>query len=409
MFWDNWIPAKYLVKAEICAIEICFIDSGINYLYAHCRNKKNKFDLGETGTIKDLSQLPKNILRNKTPLVLIVNGKGVFLKKITINKEGNQDFSQIVHENLPAINQVEFFIQLYKQNEGAAFIVLCRKEQVNKIIEELQSKKFDIAGILLGAPAVIGLQPLWSSYNFLSTSLHQAELSNGSLDTITAYPPNFQSGKTTLEGMSFSSEHTLGIAGGISYFTQSTISESANEELISLQKNHTENNKLRFLAICCVALAFILSVTNVIFYTVCFDKNNTLETELGVYQGKQEEINKLLSDYQKNKGLIENAGILNKNKLTEYADRIGKTLPKEVVLSELYFNPKKDNDYSEDSLMTFKNKEIVLRGNCKKSFIINEWISVLKMQKFIHDVNLEKFAYNSEGLLPNFEIKLITE
>jgi hypothetical protein len=51
----------------------------------------------------------------------------------------------------------------------------------------------------------------------------------------------------------------------------------------------------------------------------------------------------------------------------------------------------------------------VIKGNCNKSLILNEWVSVLKMQKFIKDVSLEKFTFNKETALPNFEIRIITE
>jgi Tfp pilus assembly protein PilN len=158
-----------------------------------------------------------------------------------------------------------------------------------------------------------------------------------------------------------------------------------------------------------IGIAFALAATNVFFYTSYFDKNNKLETELSVYQGKYEQINQLLSDYQKKKGLIENAGVLNKNKLSEYADKIAKTIPDEVVLTEMHFNPKLENDESDDSLVTFQSKQMIIKGNCNKSLIINEWVNVLKMQKFVKDVSLEKFAYSSEGILPNYEIRLITE
>jgi hypothetical protein len=75
----------------------------------------------------------------------------------------------------------------------------------------------------------------------------------------------------------------------------------------------------------------------------------------------------------------------------------------------MYFNPKNTDEDSEDSLVTFHSRQLILRGNCGKSFIINEWVNILKMQKFIKDVNLERFVYNSESHAPNFEIKLLTE
>jgi hypothetical protein len=73
------------------------------------------------------------------------------------------------------------------------------------------------------------------------------------------------------------------------------------------------------------------------------------------------------------------------------------------------FNPKTEKDDSEDSLITFQNGQLTIKGNCNKSLIINEWVNVLKMQKFVRDVSLEKFAYNNDGVLPNYEIKVLTQ
>lgn len=408
MFWDNWIPKKHLVKSEICAVEACFNDEGVMYYYTHLKNKNNKLDLSETGSCINVPELPKAIEKNKVPLLLIVNGKGVILKKINTGEDSQTDAAELIRQNLPAINADEFYIQLYKQNDTSAFIALCRKEQVDQELSRLKNKKYDIAGVLLGAPAIIGLQPLWANYNTIATSLHSAELTNGFLDVL-SLNKNAENETLKIEGLMLPSQHTLGFAGGFSYLLQRKIAENINIEITHIASQHNEKNKLRFLMISIVVLAFTLAIVNVLFYTSYFDKNNKLETELSVYQGKYEQINKLLNDYQKNKSLIENAGVLNKNKLSEYGDKIGKTLPDEVVLSELYFNPKKDNDENEDSLVTFDTKHLVLKGNCSKSFIVNEWVNVLKMQKFIKDVSLERFTYSNEGILPNFEIKLLTE
>jgi Tfp pilus assembly protein PilN len=408
MFWDKWIPKKYFIKPEICAVEVCFTEEGTTYYYSHLKNKNNKLELFLTGSCKDTLVLPETILKNKIPTLIIVNGKGIILKKITLSENSDQNFEEIIRQNLPAIHIDDFYAQLYKQNDHSAFIVLCRKEQLDRIISEFKNKKYDLAGILTGTPSIIGLQPLWSNFNSLRTSVHRVELTNGNLDSIA---PITSEGLESIkiDDLHFNTDYTLGFAGGLSYLMQRNIAENNSGNLNLLQEQHIEKNKLRFLMLSIVGLAFILAIVNVIFYTSYFDKNNKLETELSVYQGKYEQINELLNDYQKNKNLIENAGILNRNKLSEYADRIGKTLPDEVVLSDLYFNPKKDKDENADSLITFENKSLVLKGNCPKSFIVNEWISVLKMQKFIKDVSLEKFVYNNQGMLPNFEIKLITE
>lgn len=407
MFWDKWIPKKYLVKSEICSVEVAFSDNGTVFYYTHLKNKNNKLELFYTGTSEKL-EFPKNIEKNKIPVLLIANGKGVVLKKITLSENSEQNFEALIRANLPTINTSDFYVQLFKTSATTAFIALCRKEQINSILQELKNKKIEVANVLIGATAINGLKPLWSDFNSIPTTFHTVELTNSEVDTISTVTSNEVS-KVKIDDINFESPHTLGFAGGLSYLTRRKIAETDSAELLEIENKHFEKNKFRVLMISCVAIAFVIAITNVFFYTTYFDKNNKLETELSVYQGKYEQINQLLSDYQQKKGLIENAGILNKNKLSEYADRIGGTIPTEVVLSELYFNPKNDDEESEDSLVTFYNKQLILKGNCNKSMIINEWVNVLKMQKFVKDVSLEKFSYNNEGILPNFEIKIVTE
>jgi len=407
MFWDKWIPKKYLVKSEICAVELAFTDNGLEYYYTYLKNKNNKLEIADKGICNEISELPKIILKNKIPLLLIANGKGIILKKISLNQESEQSYNDLIKNNLPTINTNDFFVQLFKQNSSTAFISLCRKEQLLQIVNDFKTKKYDVADVYIGAPSIIGLQPLWSNYNNLPTTFHTIEITNDTVENINS--ATLENTTIKIDDLSFSQNHTLGFAAGLSYLTQNKISETNNEELVGIENTHIEKNKFKFLMIGVVAIAFVLAITNVMFYTTYFDKNNKLETELGVYQGKYEQINQLLTDYQKKKDLIENAGVLNKNKLSEYADKIAATIPDEVSLSEFYFNPKLETDESEDSLVTFENKHLILKGNCNKSLIINEWVNVLKMQKFIKDVALEKFAYNNEGILPNFEIRIITE
>jgi hypothetical protein len=406
MVIDKFIPKKYLAKQEVCALEALFEEGGMSYHFTVLKNKGKKLDLVYKGVVKDKINLPKQILKGKIPVTLIVNGKGVITKKINLSQEIQQTLDELIEQNLPAINKEELFIQVFKQNDHTAFITLCRKDQINIILEDLRKNKYDIATVLIGIPSVMGLQPLWSSFNSISTSVHDVELSNEVIDTIkNGYE---KKGNMLIEGLELEKEFTLGFGSGLAYLMQNRIAENVSEDLNRIVIAHEEKNKFRVLTLTSVAIAFLIAVTNVLFYTSYFDANNKLETELSVYQGKYDQINKLLSDYRGKKDLIEGAGILSKNRLSEYADRIGSTIPEEVILSQMYFNPKKQDEESKDSLVGFENKQLIIKGNCNKSLVVNEWLNVLKMQSFVKEVSLEKFSYNKEFILPNFEIKIVT-
>jgi Tfp pilus assembly protein PilN len=407
MFWDKLIPERFHTKSEVCGLEVCFGEGETEYFYTVLKSKGSRLEMPLSGKCKNKLELPQQITKNKIPVALVVNGKGVVVKKISLNGNEEQNLEQIISQYLPALNASDFYIQLYKQQDGPAFIAISRKEQVDRIIAEIRNEKLELAAIFIGTPAVIGTKPVWGNFNALHSSRHLCELSNNTLENIS--PLNSSEVTVKIDDLGFSSVCTLAFAGGLAYLTRRKIAVSGNAEIKSLEENHIEKNKFRILLAACIAIAFALTVGNVIFYTSYFDKSNKLETELSVYQGKYDQINKLLNDYEKKKDLIENAGILNKNRLSEYADRIAKTLPDEVLLTEMNFNPKTEKDDSEDSLITFQNGQLTIKGNCNKSLIINEWVNVLKMQKFVRDVSLEKFAYNNDGVLPNYEIKVLTQ
>lgn len=406
MFLDRFIPKKYLAKSEVCALEIVVGDNGNVFHFTVLKNKGKKLEISYAGTTTEKIELPKHVLKSKMPLVVIINGKGVVIKKVNLPQEEELEAQQIIEQNLPAVNKDDLFIQVFRQDDRTAFISLCRKEIVRELLSELKKQKYDVADVHIGAPAVLGLKPLWDSFNRISTTTHTMELNNGNVETIL---PSAQKEKVNVQGLEIESEHMLGFATGLGYVMQVRVNENCDAELAAMFKAHLDKNKFRILTLACVAIAFVIALVNVLFYTSYFDKNSKLESELLVYEGKSDELNKLLNDYQSNKDLIEGAGILNGNKLSEYADRIGVTIPTEVVLGQLYFNPKKEDVESDDSLVVFSNHQLIIKGNCNKSLVVNDWLNVLKMQAFVKAVTLEKFTYSKEGSLPNFEIKIITK
>jgi Tfp pilus assembly protein PilN len=147
---------------------------------------------------------------------------------------------------------------------------------------------------------------------------------------------------------------------------------------------------------------------NSVLFFQKYEENNALEVELNLYESKNNQITQLLESYQKKKNLIEQAGIFDNKKMSVFADKIAASLPNEILLRELYFNPE-EGDTEEDSLTNFTENQLIIKGNCSKSLILNEWINILKSQSFVKNVNLETFIYNSEGYLPNFVLKVDTK
>lgn len=404
MLFDRIIPKKYHIKNEVCALEVQYNDSQITYNYVILKNTGKKLEIVQKGSLKDDLELPKQVLKLKLPLVLVLNGKGVIVKKVNV-LEGEFELKRLIEDNIPALNLNDLMVQVYMQSDNTAFVCFCRKDIVNGLINELVKSKYDVVNVLIGASSILGMKPFWNDLNCIPSTLQLIELRNGQIESLIPITKEVSSIK--IGDLILDKENTLAFSAGVSYLTQRKIVQNADKSFDKIYNDHIDRNKLKVLTLLLVAMAFLMAVTNVIFYTNYFDKNNKLEAELGVYQSKHDQINQLLSAYESKKSLIENAGLLNKNKLSEYADKIGECLPQEVILNQLYFNPLKESE-SKDSLIEFKAKHLTIKGNCNKSLIINDWLNVLKMQDFVKEVNLQKFTYNNEGVAPNFEIEIVT-
>lgn len=408
MFWDKWIPGKYLVNSTVCGIEVVFTANGYTLNYALLKNQNNKLNVIESGRCESFTQLPETLKKTKCPLVINFTGKGVINKKASYNSQEELHSAEFIHQHLPAINTDEFYFQIIAQDNGSCFIALLRKEQADSLIAEVNQNKFEIADVVIGQGVVTSITKLIAGYNQLNAGTSKVELLNGFIENIIP-TEDLTTEEIKLGDLSIKSNYINAFSSAFSYLTLQNLYLKENNSLVNHKIKHTDKNKLKVAKYFFVGLAFTICLVNFLVFTNYYSKSNKLQSELDIYQDKYEQINELLSSYEKKKVLIEQTGLLEGNSLAKYSDKIASTLPQEVVLTDFYLNPEVKNTDTEDTLTAYQRNIILVKGNCNSSMIINEWVNVLKSQNFIKNVNLEKFLFSNEGNQPNFEIKIVTE
>lgn len=407
MWWERWIPKLYLTKSNICGVECIYSETGISFNYAVLNIKKNKAEVSLQGTTTDAKEILILAKKLSAPVSLAIVGKGVITKKIIFSENDSLVLTDLLSHHLPAIPANDFYVQFFKNESNSGHISVCRKEQVNELLALFTMDKIEIVNVFLGVLVCNALANLTGSYNRLTTSTQQLELMNGYVESIMPLSDSssvsLDLGETTIQP-----SHSVSFAIGLSYLTQQENYHSTNVELTHLPIQHVEKIKTRLLLFVFIIFLFIISAINSVLFFQKFEENSALEVELNLYESKNNQITQLLDSYQKKKSLIEQTGIFDNKKMSVYADKIAASLPNEILLRELYFNPE-EGETEEDSLTNFTENELIIKGNCNKSLLLNEWINILKSQNFIKAVNLETFIYNSEGHLPNFVLKVDTK
>ncbi|MDF2449478.1 MAG: hypothetical protein K0R26_1982 [Bacteroidota bacterium] len=406
MWWERWIPESYLTKSTVCGVECVVGDTGTSFEYSILQVKKKKIEIVSEGSSTDPPEILTLAKKYSSPITLAINGKGVIIKKIIFSENDSLELKDLLAQHLAALNVNDFYVQFYKNADHTGHVALCRKAQVNDLINLFAKDKTELINVFIGPLVCNSLALVASSYNRLATSTHRLELVNGFIDSIQS--GNSEEENLTIDDLKIPSSKMVSFASGFGYFTKQTNYQSDNAELNSLPERHTEKIKTKFLLTVLIIVAFLVSAVNSVLFFQKFDESSTMEAELNLYESKNAQITQLLESYQKKKNLIEQAGIFDDKKMSVYADKIAASIPNEILLRELYFNPE-EGETEEDSLTNFSENQLIIKGNCSKSSLVNEWINILKSQSFVKTVNLETFIYNSEGHLPNFVLEVDTQ
>lgn len=406
MWWERWIPGSYLTKSSVCGVECVFGETGITYHYAVLQTRKNTIGIEKQGSTSDLNEVLAVAKKLSAPLCFVLSGKGIMVKKILFSGNDTLDLKDLMQQHLPAIQASEFYTQFYQNENGSGHIALCRKEQLNQLLNAL-GQKAEPANVYIGPAVCNALAVITASYNRLTTSALRLELSNGFLDE--SYPLGDTDPVTlSIDGLSVPSAQLIAFAAGFAYLSRQEVYTTDNTDIERLPKQHADKIKIRILLFFFIAILFVISGVNSVVFFQKFEEHTALEVELNLYESKNSQITKLLEEYQKKKSLIEQAGVFEHKKISVYADKIAASLPQDIVLREMYFNPE-DGEAELDSLADFRQNELIIKGNCSKSLLLNDWVNVLKSQSFVKSVNLENYIFSSEGHLPNFVLKLKTE
>jgi Tfp pilus assembly protein PilN len=407
MLWERWIPGSYLIKSSVCSIECVFHENGLIFFYTLLQSKKNRLEITETGKFNNLADTITFVTKTKLPLLITVSGKGIITKKVMFSENDSLDLNEIVRQHLPSVSGTDFYVQFYKNSNSTGYLAICRKELINDLLKQLAETNAEIVNVFIGSLIANAISVLTSSYNRVYTSAFQLNLVNGEVDEV--LPSGSENEDVlTFENISIAPPFLISFAAGFGYLTRQTNYSSNDITLAGLPNRHLEKNKIRVLLAACIIFIFLVSVVNSVFFFRKFEESDTLGVELNLYESKNSQITQLLESYQKKENLIEQTGIFENKRLSVYADKLAASLPGDVVLRELYFNPEV-GETEEDSLISFQADMLIIKGNCNKSLLLNEWVNVLKSQAFVKSVNLESFIYNSEGYLPNFILKLETK
>lgn len=341
----------------------------------------------------------------KSPLVLVVNGKGVIGKKVSGSQIDNAE--NIAGLLLPGASSDDFYIIKKPLANNEFWVSMIRKELLDDLVQSLQAKSFFVIAIGIGPVLdTSAISLIDSSRTEINDRSYTYKIKSGSITDIVYLSGNI-SDSIDIEGEDLPNAHLSAFSIAFDYLL-------GNEDSFNLKTKDTEQsvsdlwnkNVFYYGGIASLMVFFSILLINFFFFDHYRSQHSALQSSAELSRAEYEKLVELQNKLNDKLEFVRSTGLEESSKTSFYADRLATLLPKNVLLNTLEINPLGDKIKAEEQVQ-FEHKKILVSGVCSKSMDINNWIKELKKYDWIKKVELKAFeAKSGEGNSNDFALEI---
>ena len=362
-----------------------------------CKTVKSELIIEDSFSFNTIDELQDKVDKN-TPLFLIINDDQVISKKIIQSSDDTAILTAF-----PNLNIEEFYTEIYTNTEQT-FVNICRKESVEKILEEFTNTDYHIIGFSLGNLSAVNLCEILENKN-ISTSNSTIKYGDAIVEDII---PN-QVNETTyhINGLDVTNKNLLSFSGVFTYITaiQKTSSnfKNINEKLTANFKERVFFNTGFKVGLGSI---FILLLISFLFFSNYNSKIQELDANL-FSKKTQIEALKTLKEEVNQKEKILKAYVSESSKVSWYLDQLGINVPHSIQLSEMNWQPLLSTIKEGKEIKPQKNT-LFIKGTTLKPSEFSSWVAQLEQTEWIKKVQYNDYGRGKKKN-ESFEIQLLIE
>ena len=131
-----------------------------------------------------------------------------------------------------------------------------------------------------------------------------------------------------------------------------------------------------------------------------------MTAQLSYHDRQLSALDSLKKELNEQRDFLNENAVLSPSKLSFYTDQIGVSLPIGIKLREMNIFPTiKSTQREDEGKFLFDNQIINLKGTCRESIILNNWIRSLKELSWVKEVTVLPYSETSSGV-GDFEIQI---
>lgn len=397
---ENYIRPLLSVRS-VTTIELVEVGGATLYRLVSMKKDAKGIHFKHQEVYSSIDELPQEFVA-KSPVVLILDAHTVHKIKAL---EKDLSIEDTLRKVIPNADEKDFYVQrLFQLKVNKEIVSLYRVGALKQLLKEFSTYGILISEVLLGS---FHIQKLYSDLQVEGNSIllpnytfqfEQREIIN--FESTSNEAVEYKLGEETI------ANHFLSATTACINFLMIGYQGTTFPILIRNQKEQQFKQWFAPTLYLGVGLIFLGLLVNFLLFSSYYQKSLVLDEKLASISENNKVYEEIRQEISAKEEFL-TSRIPNQFFLSFYADRIGHSLPKSILLEELNINPL-TKKVKEEKVIEYKTQEISITGFSNKSADFNNWLRQLEKEKWVSSVQVVQYNELNAHQKAAFTILIMT-
>ncbi|KQC29392.1 hypothetical protein [Flagellimonas eckloniae] len=394
----DYIKTYFTKGNTFYGLEIYQIEGTTQFRLLQVIKKKGELVIMDSQSFGELEMLP-SLAKVSVPIYLIYNTDSVITKHAISNFEDRAAVEQV----FPGLNFENFFYQISKLKDLPCISVV-KKQDVENYLVQLKKMKFNVGGFSLG-PCSLSIIVDYLDSDFIFTNTDKLVL-NGLSDTNLSISKKNSSVSTyNINGLSVKNTEIMAFSGVLSFLTSNTMRASNFSNVgRNLQSEFVNSRTFGILLRSSLGFILLLLLSNFLLFNFYFDRVQLSKENLAFKNENKKNLTIVRNRVNEKEKKVDAVLSLSNSRTSFYLDKLGASLPKSILLTELLYQPL-TKPIQESKPIQLDENRILVMGTSISSEDFSSWITLLETIEWITSVETMDYDYKNKNT-SNFKIKI---
>ena len=372
------------------SVEQTLVNANATYCGIGLKKTKNKVDIEDSFQADNLQTVSKAIPKGKA-VFLVINNDAVITKKVDSHET---ETFKLVLQAFPNIKIEDFYYEVLKQ-EHSHFVSICRKTYVDELLKDYKQHNITIVDVSLGNLMITTIAGFISEDTFRTSNATITKKDNA----IQSIAVNRHVSNTSYDvnGTVLKANQLISFSSALNLITSSKHIESVFGDTQQQLVTHFKEKQFftQFIKLG-LSFLFVLLLGNFFLFNSYYDKVNELKETAQVLATSKTRVIHLNEKVLKMQKQVDDVLKSNASHSSFYANAIITSLPQEIILSELNYQPLLKKIKVKKAIENDINV-LLVSGTSLDNVRVSDWISELETTDWVNHIEIINFDDKSKA------------